>query len=185
MNESICIDPDDQALRLATAVSRLRAGLRDARWEVTDLSMTQIAILRFLDTQGGGTAAAIAVAEHISPQAVAQQLRGLKDLGYIETEPDVNDRRKTNISLTERGRSLLRAVLESREAWLSRAIEATVLPEERADLERAVGILERLVEQMAGRDRGPMLPRADAVKESEDAQFRSGQKFRKADSRTL
>ncbi len=160
MTEAMLPNPDDQALRLATAVSRLRSGLRDARWEVTDLSMTQIAILRFLDTQGGGTAAALAVAEHISPQAVAQQLRGLKDLGYIETEPDATDRRKTSIFLTERGRDLLRAVLGSREAWLSRAIDAAVLPEERADLERAIGILERLVEQMARRDRGPALPRS-------------------------
>jgi DNA-binding MarR family transcriptional regulator len=135
---------DDQALRLASAVSKLRTGLRDARWQVTDLAITQVSILRNLDGMGPMTASRLAAIEHISPQAVAQQLTGLKERGYIETQPDPDDARKTVISLTDDGRALLAAVLESREAWLARAIEETVAPEERADLDRAIDVLERL-----------------------------------------
>ncbi len=65
---------DDQALRLASAVSKLRGVLRDARWQVTDLSITQVALMRYLEKEGTATASALAAAEHISPQAVAQQL---------------------------------------------------------------------------------------------------------------
>ena len=139
-------------MRLAAAVSKLRTGLRDARWDVTDLSITQVSILRYLDAHASATAASLAVAEHITPQGVAQQLKGLKARGYIETQSDPGDRRKTVIQMTDSGRKLLHAVLETREAWLARAIEAAVLPDERADLERAIGVLERLAANVARSD---------------------------------
>ena len=110
---------NDQALRLATAVGRLRTVLRDVRWQVTDLSLTQVAILRQLERVGPSTASALAAAEHISPQAVAQQLVGLKARGYIAAAPDTNDGRKTSISLSRDGQRLLDALIESREAVLA------------------------------------------------------------------
>src|SRR5262245_14361653 len=144
MRHSTVAIRDEQALRLATAVSKLRTGLRDARWQVTDLSITQVSILRNLDGMGPMTASRLAGIEHVSPQAVAQQLTGLKERGYIITQPDPNDRRKTVISLSDDGLALLAAVLESREAWLAQAIEATLSAEERIDLDRAINVLERL-----------------------------------------
>ncbi len=135
---------NDQALRLATAVGRLRTVLRDVRWQVTELSLTQVAILRQLERAGPSTASALAAAEHISPQAVAQQLAGLKEGAYIETEPDTRDGRKTLISLSRDGQLVLDALIESREAVLARAIEATVPANELADLDRAIDVLERL-----------------------------------------
>ena len=134
---------NDQALRLATAVGRLRMVLRDVRWQVTELSLTQVAILRQLERAGPSTASA-GPAEHISPQAVAQQLAGLKEGAYIETEPDTRDGRKTLISLSRDGQLVLDALIESREAVLARAIEATVPANELADLDRAIDVLERL-----------------------------------------
>lgn len=151
MTKPVC---DDQAVRLAVAVSKLRGGLRDARWEVTDLSITQVSLLRYLDAHGSATAAELAVAEHISPQAVAQQLRVLKERGYVSTAIDPGDRRKTLISMTAAGRDLLDDVLKRRESWLARAIEAIVRPEERVDLERAIAVLERLADQVARPARG-------------------------------
>ena len=146
---------DDQALRLATAVSRLRGALRDARWQVTDLAITQVAIMRYLEKEGSATASELAAAEHISPQAVAQQLKGLKERGYVRSSPDTIDRRKTLISLTESGTTLLNTLLETREAWLARAIQATVPPEELADLDRSIDVLERLAATVMARDFSP------------------------------
>ncbi|MCA9860011.1 MAG: MarR family transcriptional regulator, partial [Thermomicrobiales bacterium] len=114
---------NDRAQRLATAVSRLRTILRDARWQVTDLALTQVSILRTLEQSGSATAAELAVAEHVTPQAVAQQLKGLKERGYILTTPDPHDGRKTMISLSEPGAALLDELLVTREVVLARAIE--------------------------------------------------------------
>jgi DNA-binding MarR family transcriptional regulator len=137
---------NDQALRLATAVGRLRTVLRDVRWQVTDLSLTQVAILRQLERAGPSTASALAAAEHISPQAIAQQLAGMKEQGYIETGPDAKDGRKTLISLSPSGQQLLDALIESREAMLARAIENTVPADELVVLDRAIEVLERLAD---------------------------------------
>lgn len=154
MNEISNDRRDDQAARLAVAVSKLRTGLRDARWEVTDLSLTQVSILRYLDTHGAGTAAALAVSEHISPQGVSQQIANLKERGFVSTRPDPHDRRKTVILLTDAGRELLASVLERREIWLTQALEATIQPDERIDLERAIRILERLARAITRVERG-------------------------------
>ncbi len=135
---------NDQALRLATAVGRLRTVLRDVRWQVTDLSLTQVAILRQIERQGSATASELAAGEHVSPQAIAQQLTGLKDRGYIDLQADARDGRKTLISLSPAGQQLLDALIASREAVLARAIENTVPPGELADLDRAIDVLERL-----------------------------------------
>ena len=143
---------DDQALRLASAVGKLRGVLRDARWQVTDLSITQVALMRHLEKEGPATAAALAAAERISPQAVAQQLRGLKERGFIDGKTDPADRRKSLLDLTPTGIALLDALLESREAWLARAIEETVRPDELGDLERAIEVLERLAVTVTSRD---------------------------------
>lgn len=137
---------DEQALRLAMAVNRLRIALRAARWQVTDLAITQVSILMYLEREGPATASELAVAEHVSPQAVAQHLRLLKDRGYVQSELNLEDRRKATISITPDGALLLNAVRASREAWLARAIEETLDDSDSADLERAIDVLERLAE---------------------------------------
>jgi DNA-binding MarR family transcriptional regulator len=124
----------------------LRTVLRDVRWQVTDLSLTQVAIMRHLERTGAATASELAAAEHISPQAVAQQLHAMKERGYVVLEPDPADRRKIKISMSDEGRRVLDALIESREAVLARAIEATVPANELADLDRAIDVLERLAD---------------------------------------
>jgi DNA-binding MarR family transcriptional regulator len=153
---------NDQALRLATAVGRLRTVLRDVRWQVTDLSLTQVAILRQLERAGPSTASALAAAEHISPQAIAQQLAGMKEQGYIETGPDAKDGRKTLISLSPSGQQLLDALIESREAVLARAIENTVPADELVVLDRAIEVLERLADAVNSGTAGELTCGSDA-----------------------
>jgi DNA-binding MarR family transcriptional regulator len=153
---------NDQALRLATAVGRLRTVLRDVRWQVTDLSLTQVAILRQLERAGPSTASALAAAEHISPQAIAQQLAGMKEQGYIDTGPDAKDGRKTLISLSLSGQQLLDALIESREAVLARAIENTVPADELVVLDRAIEVLERLADAVNSGTSGQLTCGSDA-----------------------
>ncbi len=70
----------------------------------------------------------------------------------MEGKADAADRRKTLLSLTGDGRELLGALLETREALLARAIGAAVPPEELADLDRAIDVLERLAATVTSRD---------------------------------
>ena len=138
-------DTAETAHRLSVAITRLRSRLREESGTTsTGLSISQLAVLRRVSGEGPVTAARLAAVEHVSPQAIAQNLAALKATGLVRAERDPGDGRKTLITASERGRELLGTLRASRKAWLTRAIEALVPEEERPVLDRAVELLERL-----------------------------------------
>lgn len=133
------------ATELALAIARLRSRLREeAGMYRTGLSISQVAVLGRLITEGPATAASLAAAEHVTQQAIAQSLSTLKAEGLVAAEPDADDRRKTRLSATAAGRALYDELHESRETFLIRAIGATLTDDERAVLVEATRLLERL-----------------------------------------
>jgi DNA-binding MarR family transcriptional regulator len=127
------------------AITRLRSRLREeVGIDGTGLSISQMSVLSHILQEGPVTAAELAAAQHVSPQSIAQNLAVLKAAGLIQTERDPGDGRKTLITASESSRQLVTSVRASKESYLARAIDALVGPEERADLERAVDLLERL-----------------------------------------
>ncbi len=139
------------AVELAVAIKRLRARLREETANATGLTSSQLVVLERILTRGPLTAASIAAAEHVSPQAVAQSLAGLKGAGLVRAKPDPTDGRKSLLEATAAGRRLREQLMDSRDAWLVRAIEATVGDDERETLAAAVELLGRL----AAADLGP------------------------------
>jgi DNA-binding MarR family transcriptional regulator len=134
-------------MRLLLAVSRLRARARaEGGTERTGLSLMQLAILGRTISDGARTAAQLAQAEHVTQQAIAQSLAGLKERRLVRVRPDPGDRRKALIEPTAAGRELRDSLLGAREAWLARAIDEVVDPGERETLEAAIEILERLTD---------------------------------------
>ena len=133
------------AVRLAVAIKRLRTRLREvAGARSMGLSISQMAILQRLRNEGPATAAVLAGAEHVSEQAIAQNLSALKQAGLVQTTPDPADGRKRLVSVTAAGHHLFETILASRNAWLVQAIDTTIRPEERPALEQAIELLERL-----------------------------------------
>jgi DNA-binding MarR family transcriptional regulator len=133
------------AQRLSVAITRLRSRLREeAGIDGTGLSVSQLSVLWHILQAGPVTAAELAAAQHVSPQSIAQNLAVLKTAGLIQTERDPGDGRKTLITASESSRQLVTSVRASKESYLARAIDALVSPGERADLGRAIDLLERL-----------------------------------------
>lgn len=132
-------------MRLSVAVKRLRSRLREeAGITRAGLTISQLALLQRLSDFGPATAASLAAAEHVSQQAIAQSVATLKAAGVVETKPDTSDRRKVMISMTVAGRQLFQRLRATREAWLARAIDSVIGPRERATLDKAIDLLERL-----------------------------------------
>lgn len=132
-------------VRLWVAIKRLRARLREAA-PTDQMPIAQLSIMKHLRSQGAATAAALADAEHVTQQAIAQNVAALKHAGLVQTTVDPADARKRLISITDEGNRLYDTVLASRNAWLTRAIDAAISPEERAALEKAIELLERLAD---------------------------------------
>ncbi len=139
-------DIDAVAARLALALKRLQARLREEAQANAGLSLSQLAILQRLRRDGPATAAVLATAEHVSQQAIAQSIALLKSAGFVQTAPDPTDGRKTCISITDAASRLHASIIASRTAWLAHAIDTTIDAEERAALATTVDLLERLAE---------------------------------------
>lgn len=142
-----------QAVDLAMAVTRLRARMRSEGGTrgVADWSIAQLMVLRRVLEDGPMSGAALAAAEYVTPQAMAQTVAGLERAGLIIKQPDPADGRNRLVCLTDAARAVIASVNASRQAWLVRAIDDTIAPAERADLDRAIELLERL----AAADLGP------------------------------
>jgi DNA-binding MarR family transcriptional regulator len=135
------------AVRLATAVSRLRSRIRiEAGMRSTGIPISQLAVLGRVIDEGPTTAAALAAGEHVTQQAIAQSLATLKERGLVEKQADPGDGRKSLVTATAAGRELRDGITASREEWLTRAIDAAVRPEERPLLAEAIELLERIAD---------------------------------------
>src|SRR5215475_10288685 len=133
--------------QVANAASELRLVLgqlvRRLRAEYS-FPVAQASVLSRLDREGAQTASALAAAERVRPQSMAQTLAELEAAGLIERSPDPADRRSSRIELTEEGHSRVLEGRGRREDWLAAAIAAELNPEEQRTLLAAVPLLQRL-----------------------------------------
>jgi DNA-binding MarR family transcriptional regulator len=135
------------ASELARAMTRLRARLR-LESAPSDLSWTwsQLVTLKRIVFEGPTSVSALAQAEHVRPQSMAETVAALKRLGLVVAAPDPNDGRKTLISATDDGRTLTATVPAAREAWLEAAIAHLTDPAERQALRTATEVMNRLAD---------------------------------------
>ena len=106
--------------------------------------VAQATVLSRLDREGPQTTSALAAAERVRPQSMAQTLAELETAGLIERRPDPEDRRRIQIELTPLGRERVLEGRGRREDWLAAAIAAELSPEEQRALLAAVPLLQRL-----------------------------------------
>jgi len=134
---------------LAQAASELRIVLgqlvRRLRAEYT-FPIAQASVLGRLDREGPLTTSALAAAERVRPQSMAQTLAELEEEQLIARRADPNDRRQTLIEITKGGRARLVDERRRREHWLAEAIAQELTPEEQQTLLDAVPLLRRLTE---------------------------------------
>lgn len=134
---------------LVSTASELRIVLgqlvRRLRSEYT-FPVAQASVLSRLDRDGAQTTSALAAAERIRPQSMAQTLLELEGDGLISRHPDRNDRRQILIELTNPGHERLREDRRRREGWLAEAIATTLTAEEQRTLIEALPLLRRLAQ---------------------------------------
>ncbi len=109
-------------------------------------SISHAAVLGRLERAGAQTTSALAVAERVKPQSMAQTVAELVTDDLVSRRPDPSDRRQTLIELTELGREALVRERARRDGWLAGAIAEALSPGELAILEQAVPLLGRLAD---------------------------------------
>jgi len=135
--------------QIAAAAGELRLVLgqlvRRLRREYT-FPVAQATVLSRLDREGPQTTSALAAAERVRPQSMAQTIAELAADELVARHPDPADGRQILIELTEQGRDRLHEERRRREGWLAEAIAAELTAEEQQVLIAAVPLLRRLSE---------------------------------------
>jgi DNA-binding MarR family transcriptional regulator len=135
-------DVTDTASELRVVISRLIRRLRAEH----SFSISHAAVLGRLDREGMRTASALALAERVKPQSMAQTVAELSGEGFVTRRPDPEDGRQALIELTALGRETLQRERARRDGWLSVAISEGLSPEEQEILARAVPLLGRIAD---------------------------------------
>src|SRR2546423_3746523 len=108
--------------------------------------LTHGAVLGRLDREGAQSTVDLAGAERVRPQSMGQTLAELESQGLVSRRPDIHDRRRMLIELTEDGRRMLAEDRRRREGWLAQSIQEGFSPDERETLNEAIPLLARLTE---------------------------------------
>jgi DNA-binding MarR family transcriptional regulator len=132
------------AVRLRLAITRTSRRLRQEAG--TALSPSQSSALASIDHHGPLTPSELADRERIQRPTVTRLLVRLEAAGLIARAADPADGRSSLITVTPAGRDLLRELRLRKDAFLARRLEQ-LDAEERATLDRAAAILERLLEE--------------------------------------
>ena len=101
--------------------------------------------LATVDRHGPLTPSEFADRERIKRPTATRLIANLEADGLISRTPDPADGRSSLIALTAEGRALLREVRTRKDLFLAERLRK-LSPEDRATLDRAAGILERLLE---------------------------------------
>ena len=138
---------EQTAAELTKAMTRLRARLRsETAPDEMPWTWSQLMTLSRIVDQGPTTASALAQAEHVRRQSMAETLAALRAHDLIVAEPDPNDGRKTLISATDAARALMPTIPAAREAWLAGALRSLLQPGEQQILLQASAIMNRIAD---------------------------------------
>jgi DNA-binding MarR family transcriptional regulator len=138
------ISQADLAVRLRLVIARTARRLRQEAGE--ELSPSQAAALATIGRHGPLTPSELAVRERIQRPTATRVIARLEETGFVDRTPDPEDRRSCVVSLTPAGRELLGRVRIRKDAYLARRLR-DLDADERATLDRAAAILERVLEE--------------------------------------
>jgi DNA-binding MarR family transcriptional regulator len=131
------------ASQLRFAVLRLGRRLRQHAPE--DITPSQLSALSVIVRGERMTLSQLAEAERVQPPTVTRVVDSLERKDLATRVPSEHDRRVWFVEATPAGRALVETIRRRRDAYLARRLR-TFSAEERALLERAAGLLERLIE---------------------------------------
>ena len=134
----------DLAAEFRVLLGKLRRRLREHA-NKGDLSLSQIAVLGYLDREGPSTVTALARAEGVRPQSMGATVAALEEAGLVSGAPHPADGRQIILSLTTAAREWLKASRAAREDWLSQVIRSNLNPTEQEELASAAALLRRIV----------------------------------------
>lgn len=131
------------ASRLRLVVTRLSRRLRTQL--PGDLTPSQLATLSSVDRLGPITLGELSTVERVKPPTMTKIVACLEEQGLLSRTVDPTDRRVSRVAATAEGSRFLDRSRRQKDQYLAERLHQ-LDPADRAALERAAGVLERLLE---------------------------------------
>ena len=131
------------ASRLRLAVTRLSRRLRTQL--PGGLSPSQLATLSSVERLGPVTLGELSTAERVKPPTMTKIVACLEDQGLVTRTVDQSDRRVARVEATADGLRFIEQSRRQKDAYLAERLRS-LDADDRAALERAASVLERLLE---------------------------------------
>jgi DNA-binding MarR family transcriptional regulator len=135
------LPPIELAAQLRRAFVLIRRQVR--KQGPMDLSVSQISALATVVRLGPLGVGQLAEAEVLPSPAVTRLADRLEEAGWITRRPNPADRRGVLLEATQAGKDLMSQRERAADAWLASRL-ATLSPEDRAAVQRAIEVLEEL-----------------------------------------
>lgn len=135
-----------EAHRLRLAVGRLARRMKQM-YDESEVTFSETSVLARLEREGPTTPTALAVSEHVRPQAMGNTLTALEQRGLISRTPDPTDGRRLIVSIARSGREVLEGKSEVVNSALQEAASGFTASEQR-QLAAAIDLLERLADRL-------------------------------------
>ena len=142
-NTEYRVRSSELASELRFAVMRLSRRLRQHAPE--DITPSQLSALSVIVRERRLTLSQLAEAERVQPPTITRVIDSLERKGLATRVPSDQDRRVAFVEATRAGGALVETIRRRRDAYLARRLR-TCSADERALLERAARLLERLIE---------------------------------------
>jgi len=133
------------AVEMRTVFRKLRLRVREYGGG-NNLTPSQASVLLRIERDGAATVSSLARAEGMRPQSMSAVVTPLQELGLVRGAPDPNDGRQTLMSLTPKCLKLLQEGRAARQDWLTTRISQKLSVQEQENLQAALALLTRLVE---------------------------------------
>jgi DNA-binding MarR family transcriptional regulator len=132
------------ALSLRNLVTNMNRRLRKQISNPEQLSIPELNVLSILMTQPEVFPSELCAQLNISSQYMSQVLNHLHELTFIARTPSVQDKRKTLITLTKKGRAKVEHSRQEREEWLAIKISENYNNEQKTLIKEALALLSAL-----------------------------------------
>jgi DNA-binding MarR family transcriptional regulator len=133
------------AAELRTTLGHLKRKLRQ-HGGGNDLTSSQIAVILRLEKDGPATVSGLARAEGMRPQSMSAVISPLEEMGFVAGAADLNDGRKTLMSLTKACKKAIQDGRAARQDWLAQAIQQKLSLQDQKKLSSAIRLLAEITE---------------------------------------
>ncbi len=131
------------ASQLRMVVTRLARRLRTQL--PGQISPSQLATMSTVERLGPLTLGELSAAERVKPPTMTKIVACLEEQGLVTRTVDQSDRRVARVQATAAGLTFIEDSRQQKDAYLAERLRG-LEPNERAELERAAELLERLLE---------------------------------------